>query len=306
MGVKNLMKLINKYSPEAIKFKKIDRYKNKTLGIDANLMIYKMIYAIRLNGYDIMKNSNNITHIHTLLQKLDGFRKYNIKPIFVFDSGFPKIKSNTLEIRESIRKRMQTQYNNTISDKDKKKYYFMKSEITKKEINDCKELITIFGYQIIDAKEEADSELANMSKNKQIDGIVSDDMDMLVFGGKILLKNFTVSDKKYIQEINLDIMLKKLGINQSQLIDISIMIGCDYCSPNSNFKGIGPIKSYEIVKMNNYNNKNDNTSKYFKNPPVTKNISIKHIKKVNNEKLILFLQKNGYTKNEISIILQNK
>ena len=89
MGVKNLMKLLEKKVPGSISYKKITDYKNKKFGVDANLLIYKIVFAIRKNGYDLKKGDIITTHIHGFLQKLIAFKKYNIKTIFVFDSYFP-------------------------------------------------------------------------------------------------------------------------------------------------------------------------------------------------------------------------
>lgn len=246
MGVKNLMKIIKKHAPNAIKYKKIDQYRNMILGIDANLMIYKMIYAIRRNGYDIMNEDNKVTHIHTMLQKLYGFKKYNILPIFVFDGTPPKIKDTTLKKREKIKKEIKTKYKKATTLDEQKKYYYIKSDITMKEINDCKKLITLFGYTYINSIEEADSQLAYLSKANIIDAVVTDDMDILVFGGKKILKNFTVSDKKIIEEIDLKIMLDELKITQWQLIDIAILLGCDYCK--SKAEKIGPMTALKLIK----------------------------------------------------------
>ena len=49
MGIKNFMKITQKYSPKSIIYTKITDYKNKIMAIDANLMIYKMIFGIRKN-----------------------------------------------------------------------------------------------------------------------------------------------------------------------------------------------------------------------------------------------------------------
>jgi flap endonuclease-1 len=70
-------------------------------------------------------------------------------------------------------------------------------------------------------------------------------MDILVFGGKNILKNFTVSSHKKIQEINLDKFKSDTNLTQDMIIDISILMGCDYCS---GAYGLGPIKAYELIK----------------------------------------------------------
>ena len=85
MGIKNFTKILTKYASSSITFKKFSNYKNKSIGIDANLFIYQLVYAIRKNGYDIMNENIKVTHIFTLLKKLVAFKNNNINAIFVFD-----------------------------------------------------------------------------------------------------------------------------------------------------------------------------------------------------------------------------
>lgn len=167
MGIKNLKKVMDKYAPTAIKITNISDYKNKVLGIDMNNMIYKMIFAIRLNGYDIKNGDTIVTHIHSLLLKMQGFKKYNITPVFVFDGMPPKIKEETLKQRKEFQNFMKQKYYKAVTQDEKKKYYFMKSDISYKEITDCMELIKLFGYTIVESLEEADSQLADLIKKKE-------------------------------------------------------------------------------------------------------------------------------------------
>lgn len=241
MGIKNLMKLVNQTN--AIKKTKITNYKNKTVGIDTNLLLYKQVYAIRKNGHDILdKNNNKITHIHTMKQKLDAFKKYNITPIFVFDGLQPKLKQDTITKRELLAK----------------KYYRFNFKITTTEINDVKQLINSYNYQIIQQNEEADITLARLAKTHKIDYVISDDMDIILFGAPyvILLKDFTVNTKLFITEINTRKLLDNLIITRRELIDIGIMLGCDYCD---SAKNIGPVKAYDII----INNKSWPKPKYY-------------------------------------------
>lgn len=315
MGVTNLMNLIKTYAPKAIKYKNISDYKGKVLGIDANLMLYKIVMAIRRGGKDIKKGDIVTTHIHGLLQKIIGLRKYGIIPVFVFDSSFPDIKEETLKKRKKIREGYKKKYEEAqiknLQD-EKKKYFYLQSDITKKEIKDVRNLIKIFGYQIIDSKEEADSELAVLSKKGVIDGVITDDLDILLFGGKNILKMFTVDKKKQIQEVDLDVLLKELDITQKQLIDIGIITGCDYCTK---VKGIGPIKAYKLIKE--YKSL-DNLKKrkiigldfdhrivrdYFINPPKQKIIKYRK-KNLDTYKLTKYLESFGYGLQDINKLLK--
>jgi flap endonuclease-1 len=302
MGIKNFMKLIYKTSPSSIIDTNITKYQNKVLGIDANLMIYKMINAIRQNGYDIKNDDIIVTHIHTLILKLVGFIKYNITPVFVFDGKAPLIKAETLKKRIILQEATEKKYNDALTEYEKLKFY-MRYNITDKELNECKQLIKLFDYTIIDAIEEADSQLVELLNCNKIDYIVTDDMDILIFGGKNILKNFSVSSKKKIQEIDLNKFKQDTGLSQKMIIDIAILMGCDYCT---NAYGVGPMKSYKLIKK--YNTI-DNlvkkkhidfivgyhaASEYFLNPPVTKCIEFKkwkYGKNINKVMLTEFLKR---------------
>jgi len=274
MGIKNLFKLIQKYSPNAITKKKINEYTGKVIGFDANLLIYKLIYAIRKNGYDLENNNIVVTHIHALLLKLIALHKYDIDAIFVFDGMMPDIKSDTVEQRNKFFWEMQQKYYKAVTQDEKKKYYFVKSNITKREVNDCIELIGIFGFKVMMADGEADGQLAYLVNRGIVNYVATEDMDILVFGGNNILKQFTVSSKKYITEISLEEVLKGFDMNQDELINLAILLGCDYCPT---LKGIGTMGAYGLIKKyGSIDNIPDVVVKfdyhevidYFKYPPV--------------------------------------
>ena len=314
MGIKNLMVLIKRYAPDAITYKRVKDYQNSYIGIDANLLIYKMVFAIRKNGYDIKNGEIIVTHIHSLLLKLLGFLKYNIVPVFVFDGMAPNIKKDTLKKRKDFQTEMKIKYYKAVTQDEKKKYYFMKSNITYEEIADCMTLISIFGYSIIVSPEEADAQLAELSKQNKIDYIATDDLDILIFGGKNILKEFSVDKKRKIQEINLNIVKKKFNMDEDELIDLGILLGCDYCPT---IKGVGTIGSYKFIKeYNSIENIIKNTElrltvdyqtaqKYFKYPPVIDSANFEaNNKKINQQKLKSFLKKNNFTEQYTHNILE--
>jgi len=247
MGIKNLITVIEKYAPDAIKNKTIKDYYGKTLGIDCNLMIYKVVLAVRMSGYDLKNDGIIVTHIHGILQKLVSFKKHDIKAIFVFDGVPPDLKADTLKNRKKIWDSLNLKYEQAKSQDEKKRYYYHKSDITVLEIFEVMEIIKIFGFPVIESEVEADITLAGLSRQGKIDAIVTDDLDILVFGGDNILKGFSVAEKKKFQEISLHRFLKDAGLTQDQLIDIAILIGCDYC-PKA--KKVGPVTAYKLIKEN--------------------------------------------------------
>jgi len=245
MGIHNMMPFIKRYAGKSIKQTVITDYANKRVAIDANLMIYKNVYAIRKHHGDNLKNNDIITtHIHSMILKLAGFHKYNIKPIFVFDGIPPKIKHLTLDKRDQFRRDMMIKYQNAKSVSEKKKYYYIKSDITSDEISDVIELINIFGYQVVESVGEADIMLAQLNMMHVVDYVVSDDMDILVFGATNLLKDFSVDIKKVITEIDLNKLKKITGFSQAMLVDLAILLGCDYCAT---VRGIGLVGAHDLI-----------------------------------------------------------
>lgn len=296
MGIKNLMKIINKYAPNSIKETNIENYKGKIFAIDTNLLIYKNVFAIRKNGYDIKNNSIIVTHIHSMLLKLIGLKKYGILAIFVFDGPMPKLKEKTMKKRKLLRKEFKKKYESAKTETDKKKYFYLKSDITEKEIYDCKELITIFGFPIIQSTGEADKDIACLTKINPNIYAVSEDMDILVFGATKLIRKFTVSkqkNKKMI-EINLKKLLTELQFNQRMLVHLAILLGCDYCNASINNEQFGTITSYKMIKKYKYikdPNIYNKIEKYFmSNCHTNLDIKIKE-KNVNVSKLKEFLTK---------------
>jgi len=246
MGVKNMFKVIKDKSPNSITIKTITDYKDTTILIDGILMIYKNIMAIRKNGYDIMNNGTSITHIHSMMNKLRKFKELNITPIFVFDGVPPKLKFKTLEEREKTKKEMKEKYLLAKTQKEKTKYYYLKADITEKEIQDTIELIRLFGYCVLYARDEADQLLATLSRRNfnKISGIVTDDMDILIFGGKNILKEFSVDSNKKFYEIDLNILKKDTKLNQDRLIILALLLGTDY---SVNVPNVGSKKAPSLV-----------------------------------------------------------
>lgn len=294
MGIKNLMKIITRFAPKSIEDKKISDYQNKKLAIDANLMIYKSIFAVRKNGYDLKNNNIIITHLHVLLSKIIGMLRNKIIPIFVFDGESPQMKAKTLKQRSETKKKSSLKYYNAKNDDERKKFFYLKSDVTHKEIEDCKEMIKTLGLPIINALGEADSQCAYLSKKGIVYGVVSDDMDMLMFGAKRLIKNFSVSEGKKMQEINLNRLLRDLKVNYDRFIELGILLGCDYCEK---IKDVGIIGAYEKIKKQSIakmlgENYLD-VKNYFKNAKVKK-VKIER-KDMNNVKFREFLRKFNFT-----------
>ena len=249
MGIKNLSEILKKYAPESISSININDLKGTTVAIDANLFIYRSIFAIRRGMGKDMENTVNgklfkVTHIYIMFIRLFGFIKMNIKPIFVFDSSYSYLKEKTMKVRKQIRKEFKHKYINAKTDKEKQKYYHVSEDVTHNEYDDIIELINLFGLPYIISPEEADSQCAYLIQKKFVDFVISDDMDLLLFGCSKVIRKFTISQNKKMELIDLSKVIKGLNISMDSFIQLGILLGSDYAET---VQGIGMVKAYEII-----------------------------------------------------------
>mgnify|MGYP001591860228 CR=1 FL=1 len=162
-------------------------------------------------------------------------------------------------------------------------------------ISDGAELVKALGIPVIQAPAEADAQMAYMNKKGDAYACATSDFDSLLHGAPRFITNLTVSQKRRLSSgayitvkpelIELKEVLDTLGINQDQLIALSILTGTDY---NQKVPGVGPKTALKLVKQ--YKNfdtlfkevKAEFNWKQvyatFKNMPIIKNYKLKWVK----------------------------
>ena len=93
---------------------------------------------------------------------------------------------------------------------------------------------------IINGCDEAEASLAKLEQQNYIDYIFSSDTDILPFGSSYVFKKNNVW---FFADV---VLLKKtLGIDQSQLIDLCVILGNDF---NYSLKRVGPATALNIIR----------------------------------------------------------
>lgn len=247
MGIKNLLKFLSNY-PDLINENYIENYGGKRIAIDISILIYQVVIAIRNTGSDLTNNKGEITsHILGIFNKTLTFLERGIIPIYIFDGKPPNLKKKILEVRNQIRKKALEKYTDAQTEEDKIKYFKRSVYITKKQIEECQELLRLMGIPYIEAPEEADSQLAYLCKENLVYAVLTEDMDILTFGSPRIIRNLT-NNKKIPIEIELNKVLEKLSLSYEQFIELCILFGCDYCSSLSDVKQNEIYNTYVLNK----------------------------------------------------------
>uniref|UniRef100_A0A803MVL3 XPG-I domain-containing protein n=1 Tax=Chenopodium quinoa TaxID=63459 RepID=A0A803MVL3_CHEQI len=108
---------------------------------------------------------------------------------------------------------------------------------------ECQELLQMFGLPYIIAPMEAEAQCAYMELANLVDGVVTDDSDVFLFGAKSVYKNI-FDDRKYVETYFMKDIENELGLNREKLIRMALLLGSDY---TEGISGIGIVNAIEVL-----------------------------------------------------------
>ncbi|KAK8928198.1 DNA repair protein UVH3 [Platanthera zijinensis] len=121
---------------------------------------------------------------------------------------------------------------------------------------ECQELLQMFGLPYIIAPMEAEAQCAYMEMTNLVDGIVTDDSDVFLFGARSVFKNI-FDDRKYVETYFMKDIENELGLSRDKLIRAALLLGSDYTegvryldisgSVNPDISGIGIVNAIEVI-----------------------------------------------------------
>ena len=116
-------------------------------------------------------------------------------------------------------------------------------EVTQIMINECQQLLRLFGLPYITAPMEAEAQCAEMVSLGLVDGIITDDSDIFLFGGTRVYKNM-FNQSKFVECYLTSDMEKEYALHRQKLISFAHLLGSDY---TEGIPGIGPVTALEIL-----------------------------------------------------------
>lgn len=129
---------------------------------------------------------------------------------------------------------------------DSRGYFGMADEIggeIDRVLQQMKEVLERFNIPYMTAPLESDSQCGFMSLNGIVDGVITEDNDVLLYGG-VVYKNFFKKNKQ-IERYSLENIHKMLGLGRLDLIKLSYLLGSDY---TPGVRGVGPVRALEGIR----------------------------------------------------------
>lgn len=110
-----------------------------------------------------------------------------------------------------------------------------------------KKIISVLNLPFIDSPSESDAQCGYLCKQNLVDGVITEDNDILLYGGTVF-KNF-FRKNKYIVKYDPQEIEKTLGLSTIDLINIGFVLGSDY---TMGIKGIGIKRAIEYIQTEEF------------------------------------------------------
>ena len=237
----------------------------KIIAIDAPNIIMGLFNFARKNpdgtyaGLILDRTQRPISHLYGLLYRINFYYTKKIFPIFCFDGRDSELKKIITKDRLNDFRFTQKWYEEAIKSGDKtgaRQIALSKEYMWQNIILESKQLLGALGVHYMESPASAESQCASLVKEGIAHYSNSQDFDSLLFGCPNMIQNLSKSLRRKVQRkwtytkitplsVDLRKNLKKLEINQFQLVDLALLVGTDYFP---GIKGIGPKKALKYIK----------------------------------------------------------
>jgi flap endonuclease-1 len=221
-----------------------------TVAVDAYNWLYKYMTTIsRFNEAEVYTTNDGV-EIPTLIgvpRGLVRFFEHEITPIFIFDGDPHELKADELAARRKSKESAAKKASRAASDGntiEAARFEARTQRIDSATIQTTKQLLDRFGIQYCTADGAGEAYAAALARSGEVDAVISDDYDCLLFGAPRTIRNFTSSSKP-LECLSLSETLSELELTHEQLVDVAILCGTDY---NPGITGVGPATAVSGIQ----------------------------------------------------------
>lgn len=227
----------------------LHRYEGQTLGIDGYAWLHRAACSC---PYELVMGKPTAKYLQFFIKKLSMLKSFKIEPYLIFDGDSIVVKKET-----EIKRREKRIENKNIAERlwqsgEKKNAmdYFQKCvdvtpEMAKCIIDYCK----VNAIQYVVAPFEADAQMVYLEKKNIINGIISEDSDLLIFGcNRLITKLNDYGECIEICRDDFTSLPHKFPLSELSEEEIRTMVclsGCDY---TNGVPKIGLITAIKLVK----------------------------------------------------------
>ncbi|GAA5959865.1 hypothetical protein JCM3765_000626 [Sporobolomyces pararoseus] len=244
MGISGLLPLLKEITVQ----KHVREWKGKTLAVDAYVWLHRGAYGC---AQDLATGKPTIQYVNYAMHRVRMLKYYGVIPYIVFDGGLLPSKMGTEGDRERRRNEALAKGNALLAEgkANQARDFFVKAvDVTPAMAYQFIKALRQEGVKYVVAPYEADPQLAYLEKKGLVDGIITEDSDLLVFGCKNVL--FKLDSEGNCSAISRQDFSKCREYNFSDWSDaefrqMAILSGCDYLE---SIQGLGLKTAYRMMR----------------------------------------------------------
>ncbi|KAE8605155.1 hypothetical protein XENTR_v10014992 [Xenopus tropicalis] len=225
MGVTDLWSIlgpVKKHVP-------LESLAGKTLAVDLSIWVCEAQMVKQMIGV-VHK-----PHLRNLFFRISSLNLLGVKLVFVSEGEAPKIKAETMSKRNEMR------YGPSASAAPPKagRSYF------KSVLKECLLMLECLGIPWVQAAGEAEAMCAYLNAHGYVDGCITNDGDVFLYGAQTVYRNFTMNVKDpHVDCYEVSKIKAQLGLDREELVGLAILLGCDYLP-----KGVPGVRKVQALKL---------------------------------------------------------
>ncbi|XP_009093712.3 flap endonuclease GEN homolog 1 [Serinus canaria] len=207
----------------------ISSLRGKTLAVDLSLWVCEAQTVKKMVGV-VTK-----PHLRNLFFRFSFFTSMGIKLVFVMEGEAPRLKADTMSKRNEMR----------YGPAKKTAAVRTGRSLFKAMLKECLELLECLGVPWVQAAGEAEAMCAYLNAKGLVDGCITNDGDVFLYGAQTVYRNFAMNAKDpHLDSYTMSSIKEKLGCDRESLIGLAVLLGCDYLP-----KGVPGVGKEQALKL---------------------------------------------------------
>ncbi|OJA20216.1 hypothetical protein AZE42_02134, partial [Rhizopogon vesiculosus] len=247
MGITGLLPLLKSIQVH----RHLSDFAGQTLAVDAYVWLHRGAYTC---ATELATGKNSTKYVEYAMQRVRLLRHHKIQPYIVFDGGPLPAKAGTETERKRRREENLAKANALAAHgrhKEAREYYLKCIDVTPQMAYQFIKALRAENVPYVVAPYEADAQMAYLERISIVDGIITEDSDLLVFGCQnVFFKlDFASSTIVSISRANFGSVteggISLLGWSDAQFRAMAILSGCDYLP---SIQGIGLKTAWSLLR----------------------------------------------------------
>ncbi|NXG84207.1 GEN endonuclease, partial [Stercorarius parasiticus] len=225
MGVTNLWQILEPVRQPV----NLSSLKGKTLAVDLSMWVCEAQTVKKMIGV-VTK-----PHLRNLFFRFSFLTSMGIKLVFVMEGEAPKLKADTMSKRNEMRYGPSKKVGAARTGRS----------LFKAILKECLELLECLGVPWVQAVGEAEAMCAYLNAKGHVDGCITNDGDVFLYGAQTVYRNFAMNAKNPVLDCyTMSSIKEKLGCDRESLIGLAVLLGCDYLP-----KGVPGVGKEQALKL---------------------------------------------------------